>query len=98
MSFRSLDNDLQALVKAMIETLENARQDAYDLAKEFPELRSAYLEAETLYGRAIMQFGVPYKAVFDKDTVIDEMRSQFSPTPALEDTSALLSQGFAFAT
>lgn len=81
MNIRSLDFDMQKLVKTMIDMLESARQDAYEIAKEIPQLRGAFLEAETLYGKAVIQYGVPYKPVFDRDIAISEILSNSSHAP-----------------
>lgn len=72
MDIRELDLDSKMLVAKVLESLQQARQIAYDAALEMPELRAAYEAAEAAYYNTALQFNAPYRDVFDKQAHIED--------------------------
>ena len=67
-----MEIDDRILVSKVLETLQIARQVAYDCALEMPDLREAYESAEANYAATAQKFGAAYRPVFDRRAHIEE--------------------------
>lgn len=59
-------------VVEVIDALKVARQTAFAAAKEMPELRNVFEEAEALYAKFAEEVGVKYQPVYDEERHVAE--------------------------